>query len=210
VKGNTGDSISEEQFRFGSWGERRAITKVAASAMQHDPLMAAFVPNPEKRAAVLRAILGLMVRDAILKGELFTANDSLDCFAILQTDGRLNPFQSLFLVPQGISILVHAGIHSIRTMLHFWSFSRSLHSELVPVPHAYLALIAVDPSHQGKGLGNSLLQFLTSKASALGLPIYLETHNRQNVIFYQHFGFTVAKELAIPLLGIRQWCMIKS
>jgi len=41
------------------------------------------------------------------------------------------------------------------------------------------------------------------------LPCYLETHRRQNVSLYRHFGFQVLEEVGIPGTAVRQWCLLK-
>lgn len=57
--------------------------------------------------------------------------------------------------------------------------------------HWYLAMVGVDPSHQGKGLGSSLLSFALSKCDEAGLPAYLESSNPANVPLYERHGFRV-------------------
>lgn len=42
-----------------------------------------------------------------------------------------------------------------------------------------------------------------------GLPCYLETLEEQNVRLYEHFGFVVAEESAIPGTNLTNWAMLR-
>jgi ribosomal protein S18 acetylase RimI-like enzyme len=64
-------------------------------------------------------------------------------------------------------------------------------------PHWYLAMIGVDPSHQGKGLGSSMLSFALSKCDEAGLPAYLESSNPANVPLYERHGFRVVGTIQV-------------
>ncbi len=59
-------------------------------------------------------------------------------------------------------------------------------------PHWYLALLGVDSSHQGRGLGSRLLEAGLRSADADHLPAYLETPNPDSVAFYERHGFVVS------------------
>ena len=59
-------------------------------------------------------------------------------------------------------------------------------------PHWYLPWLAVDPPHQGTGLGGRLLARGLAQVDADHLPAFLETPNPRTVPFYERHGFTVA------------------
>ncbi len=59
-------------------------------------------------------------------------------------------------------------------------------------PHWYLALLGVDPSRQGLGLGSRLLEAGLRSVDTDHLPAYLETPNPHSVGFYERFGFVVS------------------
>lgn len=60
--------------------------------------------------------------------------------------------------------------------------------------HWYLAILGTDPAHQGHGIGGALIEAVTSRCDAEGLPAYLESSKEQNVGFYRRHGFEVTKE----------------
>lgn len=68
-------------------------------------------------------------------------------------------------------------------------------------PHAHLSLLGVDPSYQRSGTGTALLEDGLSRADAVGVPVYLDTANPDNVAYYARFGFEVTCEFTLPFGG---------
>lgn len=63
-------------------------------------------------------------------------------------------------------------------------------------PHWYLAMIGVDPSRQGRGLGSALLKAALRVVDEAGAPAYLESSNPRNTPLYERFGFQVMGKVA--------------
>ncbi|MEO7147745.1 MAG: GNAT family N-acetyltransferase [Terrimesophilobacter sp.] len=57
-------------------------------------------------------------------------------------------------------------------------------------PHAYLSLLATDPDHRGRGVGQQLLRENLQQFDAQHLPAYLESTNPANNHRYERAGFT--------------------
>jgi len=64
-------------------------------------------------------------------------------------------------------------------------------------PHHYLAVLGVDPSHQGRGLGPKLLAPVLARADDARQPCWLESTNPRNHAFYLRSGFEVADQHAV-------------
>ncbi len=58
-------------------------------------------------------------------------------------------------------------------------------------PHWYLAVLGVDVSRQGKGLGSLLMKHTLARVDAERMPAYLESSNPRNIPFYETHGFEV-------------------
>ena len=74
-------------------------------------------------------------------------------------------------------------------------------------PHAYLALLGVDPAYQGQGLGSAILAASLEQVDALGAPAYLENSNPRNTPLYLRHGFKPGDEIratpdAPPMLAL--------
>lgn len=76
-------------------------------------------------------------------------------------------------------------------------------------PHWYLALLAVDPERQGRGLGSALIKPGLDRADDDGLPAYLETQKEANVSWYHRHGFDLTRTIehrgAPPV-----WCLTRA
>jgi GNAT superfamily N-acetyltransferase len=72
--------------------------------------------------------------------------------------------------------------------------------------HLYLAVLGVDPSRQGEGIGSQLLRPGLELCDREGIPAYLETARERNVTFYSRHGFRVTGELRLPK-GPPVWLM---
>jgi GNAT superfamily N-acetyltransferase len=73
-------------------------------------------------------------------------------------------------------------------------------------PHWYLALLATDPSAQGRGLGTALLQPVLERCDAEGVLAYTETQKESNVGWYARAGFAVSVEVRLPRTPTI-WCL---
>ena len=73
--------------------------------------------------------------------------------------------------------------------------------------HWLLALIALDPLQQGRGIGGGLLAAGFARTDALGLPSYLMTESERNVRFYERHGFAVADASPLGAGGPTIWTM---
>lgn len=74
-------------------------------------------------------------------------------------------------------------------------------------PHWFLDVIAVDPEHQGRGVGSALARFVMRRAAADGLPLLLDTGLERNVAFYRGLGFEVMADGDAPGGAPHVWFM---
>jgi ribosomal protein S18 acetylase RimI-like enzyme len=58
-------------------------------------------------------------------------------------------------------------------------------------PHWYLAVLGVDVSRQGRGLGSLLMKYALARVDNERMPAYLESSNPRNIPFYERHGFEV-------------------
>jgi predicted N-acetyltransferase YhbS len=63
------------------------------------------------------------------------------------------------------------------------------------LPVYYLWFLGVEPSHQDKGIGSTLMAELLEDSAKKNLPIYLETSTVKNLPWYKKFGFDTYHEL---------------
>jgi GNAT superfamily N-acetyltransferase len=73
-------------------------------------------------------------------------------------------------------------------------------------PHWYLAILATDPSVQGRGTGSALLAPVLERCDREGVVAYTETQKQVNVSWYARAGFNVIDEVRLPETPT-VWCL---
>ena len=75
-----------------------------------------------------------------------------------------------------------------------------------PEPHWYLALLATDPTLQGRGMGSDLLGPVLTRCDEEGTIAYTETQKEANVAWYARAGFSLVHEIRLPK-SPPVWCL---
>ncbi len=84
---------------------------------------------------------------------------------------------------------------SPQSMIDGMQVMRQMESHHPSEPHWYLPLIGIDPKHQGKGLGGTLLAHVTEICDRDGVPAYLESSNPRNITLYERHGFEITGQI---------------
>ncbi len=187
------------------------IAAMIAAAMNDYPLIGYFFPvAAERRLRLAQGLFGLLVDLGIRQGTLLSTsprNEGIACWQPPEASIRIG---NLRVLGGGLKLLAQAGPAAMRRMIGAYAFGLRARRRHAPGPHWYLIQIAVDPAHQGQGHAGALLRPVLAHLQRVGLPCYLETHQRRNVPLYEHFGFRVVEELLLPGSAVRQWCMLKA
>ncbi|KAJ1335382.1 [ribosomal protein S18]-alanine N-acetyltransferase [Microdochium nivale] len=82
---------------------------------------------------------------------------------------------------------------------YIWKQAQEVaHSSVWTDPRGYyfLNIMVVSPEAQGKGIGRAMMEYVTDRADAEGMPCYLESsRDKPNMDIYSRFGFKFTKEL---------------
>ncbi|GGL14431.1 GNAT family N-acetyltransferase [Mangrovihabitans endophyticus] len=65
-------------------------------------------------------------------------------------------------------------------------------------PHHYLALLAVHPDSQSRGIGSALLDRHHARLDRAGIPAYLEANDPRNRDLYLRHGYQVRSVIELP------------
>lgn len=179
-----------------------------ARSFFHDPLAVHMVPDEPERARLLPSHFTPFVRYGHLFGEVHTT-PSVNAVAVWL------PSQAVEITPDRAA---RCGLDKVEAAVGSaaWGrFSRVMdgiehvHRSSVAGPHWYLALIGVEPSRQGQGLGVAMLRAMFARIDGEGLPCYLETFQPTNVPFYQRNGFEMAAAGRDAGSGLRYWAFTR-
>ena len=178
-------------------------------AFQDYPLFAYFFPNHMGREKKLPHVFRWFVNHGVLHGEAYATSPKLEGVSIWLPSNKVE-VSAWRMVQSGIfSIMLKAGVGSIRRMLRFGEYSDAMHRRNAPPRHRYFQLLGVDPDIRGKGYASALIKPILAKLDEEQLPCYLETHEPENVSIFQHYGFEVVEEGIIPNSEVTQWAMLR-
>jgi len=181
-----------------------------AAAFFNYPIFVFYFPNPSRRSRYLPWYLRNVLRCALRYGEAWTTPDTAGV---------------LFVLPPGHTSLsireyVRNGFLLTPFVLGLRAYIQSMECEdfvgraqkdvMEDRPHYYLWGVAVDPAEQGKGIGDALIRSFLARTDAEGMSVYLETHDGQNVGYYERYGFELDLQTSIPKHNLPIWCMRRS
>jgi ribosomal protein S18 acetylase RimI-like enzyme len=183
-------------------------SEVQGRAFFADPLFEFVFPDPAERRRDLPWLMRFAVNYGLQFGEVHTTTGSRAGHAVWLPPGDAH------MTPERMAA---AGLDeaeervSTDAMVRFGGFMEEIapiHERLAPEPHWYLMVLGVDPPHQGKGVGGTLMAPALACADGDGLRCYLETSKERNVNFYRKHGFEVHTEHDLED-GPRVWMMIR-
>lgn len=183
-----------------------AATEVQTRAFARDPLSPYFFPGEEHPERGMPPIHEIAARYALRYGQCDTTPQT-EGIALWLPPGRGKVTLWQFIRCGVLGLIWKVGWKRTRQAVYFNAECDRLHEQIVREPHWYLLILAVDPAHQGKGIGSGLLQAGLARVDAGGYPCYLETLTRANVAYYARFGFRQAGEIRVspgevPVYGL--------
>jgi GNAT superfamily N-acetyltransferase len=184
-------------------GDVPRIAQALARAFEDDPVMSWVFRDDSERLARLEKAFALFLRKIWLPQEECYARDELFGAALWLPPGKwhLGGGEQLRLLPSMISV---AG-RNLPRMMRLLNLIEKKHPK--EPSHYYLAVLGVEPGFQGRGFGGALMQPVLTRCDREGIPAYLESTKRRNVVLYERHGFRVVEELSLPKDGPPIWRM---
>lgn len=184
--------------------EHRVAQTLFYRAFEHDPHFAWLVPAGANRPARLRHLLAQLIDPhSPGRGELHLTSD-LRAAAVWfpPPGGRERLRERLAHLPALAFALGWQRLPKRALEL------RRIAALRPRAPHYYLQMLAVDPPHQRRGHGSTLLARLLQQADETHLPVCLETGNAANLTFYARHGFGIHH--VSPLSeGLTLWTLLR-
>lgn len=184
------------------------MTGSMVRAFAEDPVWVAMFPSPEKREPGTGHLFGFMLRYAALCGEVYTTS-GFEGAVVWLPAGFADVGGASALRAGALSLPFAIGFRATRNMQKLGETTTRLRTTHCRGDHWHVAMLGVDPGHQGKGLGRALLTPKMEWCRRHGLPVWLETEAERNVRFYERLGFEVREEAVVPGLEVKLWGMLK-
>jgi GNAT superfamily N-acetyltransferase len=185
-----------------------AALGVAARAFQRDPCLVFSVPDEAERLRLTTILFRPVMRAYLPHGGVFATQGAIEGVAVCLPPGEVLTDEEQLAAGLGQAIeewgeARFAGMGSL-----FGAFAE-VRARLMPTPHWYCLLLAVEPGRQRQGLGGAMLDHIKGRATAAGVPFYLETDVPQNVSYYERHGFRVVERQTTPALDDAPWWALR-
>jgi GNAT superfamily N-acetyltransferase len=179
-----------------------ALARTLARAFLDDPVAEWAWRPGSLRLKALERFHATRLRQTLVDEEVWTTGD-LDCAALWAPPKRWlkAPREEMAL---GRSFLDPRLIARMPLVALGWHNLERLHP--ADPPHWYLAVLGVEPDHQGQGLGSAVLKPVLEQCDADGVGAYVESSKERNIDFYARHGFRVTAEPRL-LRGPTVWTM---
>ncbi len=174
-------------------GETLAGAQLAARAYEDDPFYGYVLNNdlrrPQSLVSLHQAVLGKQNRQEFCTSARDDQGRLIGVCLWVQPGGfPLSPVTQLRQLPLTLrAFRGHAG-----AMLRGIGYQRESLASHPKTPHWYLWSITIEPTHQRQGVGTALIRHGLERVDAAGVGAYLETQNRDNLAYYERFGFVTS------------------
>lgn len=182
--------------------------ELQARAFFIDPVFEFVFPDAGERRRHLPWLMQIGVAYGVRFGEVHTTSGVRTGHAVWLPPGETQMAAERMTEVGFIDPESRLGAVAFSRFSSFMEHIEPTHLRLVPESHWYLMILGVDPPHQGKGVGSTLIRPMLARADAEGRRCYLETAKERNVTFYRSHGFEVGAEDDIPG-GPHVWMMVR-
>jgi ribosomal protein S18 acetylase RimI-like enzyme len=145
----------------------------------------------------------------LLYGSILTTSDLLEGISIWLPPSRVDVTVWMFIRAGGLSLIKTVRKDILKTINEYSNYALKIHHRNVTIPHWYLFSMGVGKEYQGKGFAGKMLNPVFNYFDQAGHPCYLETHNPQNIKFYEHYGFTLVEEGILPNSEKKHYAMLR-
>jgi ribosomal protein S18 acetylase RimI-like enzyme len=174
--------MSEHKIRVAAASETDAVLDTLMLAFAGDPCLRYLLDTPDKLLRGFRPFATGMGGAAVELGTAWLAEDGAAA-ALWLSPGVESDREAMLAVAGEM-----ARETKLPTLGEVGDTMAAYHPE---GPHWYLAMIGVDPAHQGRGWGSAVLKASLERVDDEGAVAYLESSNPKNVPLYERFGFEV-------------------
>jgi GNAT superfamily N-acetyltransferase len=187
-------AIQELVIRHVTPVDTAGITGVLAAAMGDGPVARWLTPDRSVRRAYAPAYFEIFAEHAVRYGDVYASVDGYT--------GQLTGVALWFPLTSPIPEPADYDRRLKEADAAAFDRVRQLDDALLthhPLePHHYLALLAVHPRHQNRGIGSALLGRHHGRLDAAGIPAYLEANDPRNRDLYLRHGYVSDAAIRLP------------
>jgi len=188
---------------------KKRAAAVVASAFFNYPMFTFYFPDEKRRMKELPWYMEQTLSCALSYGEVYT---NPECSGVVFTlpPGHTKLSQWEYMQHGFLFTPLVLGSQDFARSQECEAFVAETHEKLMKDRlHYYLWGLTVDPKVKGMGVGSALLKKVLEIADSAKMPMYLETHDEKNVVYYESKGFKLVNTEKFPNNDMEIWCMVR-
>ncbi|MDD3252213.1 MAG: N-acetyltransferase [Lachnospiraceae bacterium] len=182
----------------------------------HDPLYETLIPDPEVRKRLMPELFHCDMDEFYETCEIFADDENLNSVLVVSDEAEPYNLFQFYLSEAKAALQTDTYLiredPSLQTFRNFLKGEDYLNSSWTDQLHQnqrlHIIYLAVAPNMQHHGIAAHLMNEAIRYATEHRLMISLETHNEDNLEFYQHFGFKVYG-IVKRNFPLKQYCLIR-
>jgi GNAT superfamily N-acetyltransferase len=171
--------MTEISVKVGSLSDESKIMDVIGMSFITDPLLRWMYPDLQQFVIYLPQLTKAYGGRAIDHSSAYYVDGYFGAALLLPPDVHSDDETFAMLLDRSVGDQKNDALATFQQMAEFHPNG----------PHWFLAVMGVDPIHQGKGIGSALIKRGLIPCDRDHLPAYLEATNPKNVPFYARHGF---------------------
>ena len=192
------------------------LEKLLTACFREDPLYQKLIPDDEIRERLMPELFKCDLTEFYETCEIYADSKELNSLLVVSDEAEpYNLFKYYFTEIEAVLRTEGYLLKDDASMKTFWNFVLGrdyLNSNWTDQLHQdnrlHVIYLAVRPSMQHHGLAALLMNEVLHYADKHQMMVSLETHNPNNVEFYQHLGFKLYGVLN-KHFDLKQYCMIR-
>lgn len=184
------------------------FSECSALAYQNYPLFD-YILKGKIKHKIVKTIMSASIHSMGKKAIGFANDKSADAVAIFTPPNYTGSKVVPFLLGGGIKLMFIAPPSTFVRLLKYENHAMKLKKHYTSHDCWYLYNITVKPESQSKGYCSQLLKPMFEYFDRIGQDCYLETHLKNNVDLYKHFGFELIDTSYLPKSNIKQYSMLR-
>ena len=178
-------------------------------AFYDDPLAIYMFGKESDRSVCLRNYFNFRIKYGVLFGEVYASSLNFEGLAVWISNENIKMTNWKMVRAGGMKLFSKMGSGMISKMMEIEKYTSEIHHHYVNIPHWHLTPIGVNPEHQGKGYGSTLMRAMLNRFDKDKIACFLETQSKKNVEIYKRYGFEIVEEGIIPKVNLQHWAMIR-
>lgn len=192
---------------------------ILAEAFQEDPLYVYLEADPEKRQLLLPIFFKHYLKLMIPYSHLIADGSALNAIALWYDDSKLDSvlkwyIRSIQAIIGGLSMCKHITpidyFSKLKILLQMGSaWISDYKTKENWATYLHLDMLVTKRTSRGQGYAHQLMTDAIDILLSENPVSTIETHNINNLAYYNQFGYETVREIAFPKSDLVQYCMIK-